>query len=68
MWDYGHHFHTKDVDDGRVTQDCGVEVELDQSSHDSHYDRNLIGGMLGYVEKIQENLQVEFSSFQMCYY
>ena len=64
MWAYGHHFHTKDVDDGHVTQDYGVEVEFDQSSRVSHHDRNLIGGILGYVEKIQEIIQVEFSSFQ----
>ena len=30
MWEYGHHFHTKDVDDGHLTQDYGVEVEFDQ--------------------------------------
>ena len=54
MWDYAHRFHTKHVDDGRDTRDCGVEVEFDQSSCASHYDQNLIGGMFDYVEKIQE--------------
>ena len=29
IWAYGHHFRTKDVDDGHMTQDCGVEVEFD---------------------------------------
>ena len=53
MWEYGHHLCTKDADGGTFTQDCGVEVEFDQSSHASHHDRNLIGGMLGYVENIQ---------------
>ena len=64
MCGYGHHFHTEDVDDGRLTQGHGVEVEFAQSSHANHHDRNLIGGMLGYVEKIQEIIQVGFSSFQ----
>ena len=64
MWAYGHHFHTEDVDDGHVTQDCGVEVEFDQSSHASHHNRNLIGGMLGYVKNILQIIQVDFSSFQ----
>ena len=64
MWAYKHHFHTEDVDDGHVTQDCGVEVEFDQSSRSSHYDKNLIEGKLGYVGKIQETMQVDFSPFQ----
>ena len=64
MWDYGHHFHTRDIDDGCVTQDCGMQVEFNQSICASHYDRNLIEGMLRYVEKIQEIIQVDLSSFQ----
>jgi hypothetical protein len=64
MWAYGHHFHTEYVDDGHITQDCGVEVEFDQSSHASHHDQNLIEGKLGYIGKIQEIMQVDFSSFQ----
>ena len=47
-----------------MTQDCGVEVKFDQSSCSSHHDENLIEGKLGYVEKIQEIMQVDFSSFQ----
>lgn len=42
MWAYGHHFRTEDVEDGRMTQDYGVEVEFDQSSCASHRDQNLI--------------------------
>jgi hypothetical protein len=64
MWEYGHHFCIEDVDDGNMTQDCGVEVELDQSSHAGHHDQNLIWGKLGYVEKIQEITRLDFSSFQ----
>ena len=59
-----HHFHIEDANDGRVTKECSVEFEFDLSSHDSHRDRNLIGRMLGYVEKIQEIIRVDFSSFQ----
>ena len=58
------YFHTEDVDDGHMTQDCGVEVEFDQSSHSSHHDENLIEGNLGYVGKMQEIVQVDLSSFQ----
>lgn len=47
MWAYGHHFHTKDVDDGHVTLDCVVEVEFNQYSCVSHHDQNLIEGKLG---------------------
>ena len=47
-----------------MTQDCGVEVKLDQSSRSSHCDQNLIRGTLGYVGKIQEIIEVDFSSFQ----
>ena len=47
-----------------MPQDCGVEVEFDQSSCASHRDKNLIRGTLGYVGKIQEIIQVDFSSFQ----
>jgi hypothetical protein len=64
MWTYGHHFHTKYVDDGHNTQYCRVEVEFDQSSHVSHYDQNLIEGKLGCIRKIQKIMQVDFSSFQ----
>ena len=60
MWAYKHHFCTKDVDDGHLTQDCGVEVEFDQSSHSRHHDEKLIEGKLGYVGKIQEVMQVDF--------
>ena len=60
MWKYGRHFHTKDVDDGFMIEDYGVEVEFDQSSHDSHHDHNIMQGTLGYVGKIQEVIQVDF--------
>jgi len=49
MWAYGHHFHVEDADDGHLTQDCGVEVKFDQSSHVSHCDQNLIERKLGYI-------------------
>ena len=42
MLAYGHHFHTENVDDEHMTQDCGVEVELNQSSRASHHDQNLV--------------------------
>ena len=64
MWAYGHHFHIKDFVDGHMTQDYGVEVEFDQSSHASHSNRNLIQGTLGYIEKVQEIIEVGFSKFQ----
>jgi len=47
MWAYGLHFRTKNDDDGHLTQDCGIEVEFDQSSRASHRDQNLIGEMFG---------------------
>ena len=52
MWAYGHHFHTEAIDDGCMTQDRGVEVEFNQSSHASHRDQNLVQGTLGYIGKI----------------
>ena len=64
MQAYIHHFHTEDVDDGHMTQDCGVEVEFDQSSCSSNNDENLIEGKLGYIDKIEEIMQVDLSSFQ----
>ena len=57
-------FAAEDVDDGNVTQNYEVEVDFDQYICASHRDRNLIGGMMGYVENIQEITQVDFSSFQ----
>ena len=47
-----------------MTQDCGVEIEFDQSSWASHHHQNLVRGVLGYVEKIQESIEVDFSYFQ----
>ena len=64
MWVYGHHFRTEYVDDGHITQDCGVEFTFNQSSRASHRDQSLIEGKLGYIGKIQEIMQVDFSSFQ----
>ena len=64
IWAYGHHFHTKNTDNGHMTQECGVEFEFDQSSRSSHHDQNLVRGTLGYVGKIQEIIEVDFSSFQ----
>ena len=64
MWAYGHHFHTENADARNITQDYGVEVNFDQSSRSSHLDQKLVQGTLGYVEKIQEIIEVEFSSFQ----
>ena len=61
MWTYGHHFRMEDVDDGCMTQECGVEVKFDQSSLASHCDQNLIHGVLGYARQIQETIQVDFS-------
>jgi hypothetical protein len=65
MWAYGHHFRIEYADDGHITQDCAFEVKFDQSSTcASHRDQNLIEGNLGYIRKIQEIMQVDFSSFQ----
>ena len=64
MWAYGHLFHTENADAGNITQDCGVEVEFNQSSRSSHRDQQLVQGTLGYVEKIQEIIEADFSSFQ----
>ena len=47
-----------------MTQDCGVEVDFDQSSRSSHRDQNLIRGTLGYIGKMQEIIEVDFSYFQ----
>ena len=38
MWGYGHHFCTKDANDGHVTLDYGVEFMLNQFTHASHND------------------------------
>ena len=64
MWEYGHHFRTENADARNITQDCGVEVEFNQSSRSSHCDQQLVIGTLGYIEKIQEIIEVDFSSFQ----
>ena len=57
-------FVTKDANDGNITQGYGVEFEFNKYSQDSHNNRKMIGWMLGYVEKIQDITQVDFSSFQ----
>ena len=64
MWTYGHHFHIENANAGNITQDCGVEVQFDQSSRSSHHDQNLVRETLGYVGKIQEIIEVDFFSFQ----
>ena len=64
MWAYGHQFCKENADDGHITQDCGVEVDFDQSSWSSHRDQNLVRGTLGYIGKIQEIIEVDLSSFQ----
>lgn len=64
MWAYGHHFRIENLNDGHMTQDYGLEVKFNQSSRYSHRDQNLVRGMLGYVEKIQEIIEEDFSSFQ----
>ena len=64
MWAYGHNFRIENADDGHMTQDCGVEFEINQSSQASHHDQNLVREMLGYVGKIQDIIEVNFSSFQ----
>ena len=64
MWAYGHHFRIENADDGNITHDCGVEFKFDQFSRSSHRDQNLVRGTLGYVRKIQEIIELDFSSFQ----
>ena len=64
MWAYGHHFRTENANAGNITKDYGVEVEFDQSSWSSHCDQQLVRGIVGYVGKIQEIIEVDFSSFQ----
>jgi hypothetical protein len=63
-WEYGYNFLIEYAYDGNITQNCGVEVEFDQSSRASHHDQNLIEGKLDYIGKIKKIMQVEFSSFQ----
>ena len=41
-----------------------MEVKFDQYSHSNRHDENLIEGILGYIGKIQEIMQVDFSYFQ----
>ena len=64
MWEYGHHFHTKDVDDGHLTQDGRVEFKFEQSSCSSHLDQNIKMGKFSYFRKIKEFIQVDFASLQ----
>ena len=64
MWAYGHHFCTENVDVGNITEEYGVEVTFNQSSQSSNRDQQLVRGTLGYVRKIQEIIEVDFSSFQ----
>jgi hypothetical protein len=64
MCAYGHHFHIEYANDEHISQYYGVVVEFDQSSHASHRDQNLIDGKSSYIGKIQEIMQVDFSSFQ----
>jgi hypothetical protein len=59
-----HHFCTEEANDGYVTLGYGVEVKFDQSSNASYHDQNLIEGKLGYVENIQEIMQIDLLSFQ----
>jgi hypothetical protein len=60
---YGHHFHTQYVDEGHITQYFAVEVVFYQYICVSFPDENLIEGKLGYIGKIKEIMQVDFSSF-----
>jgi hypothetical protein len=64
MWEYIHHFRTEYADDGHIIKYCRLEFDFDQYSRASHYDQNLIVGKLCYIGKIQEIMQVDFSSFQ----
>ena len=64
IWAYGHHFRIENSDDGHMTEYCGVEVGFDQSNRSSHHEQNLVQGTLGYIGKIQEIIEVDFSSFQ----
>jgi hypothetical protein len=68
MWEYGHNFFIKYVDEGHFTQYYGQEVDFYQSSHASHCDETLIEGKLGYIGKIQDIMQVDFSSFQCVFF
>lgn len=63
MWEYEHHFHTEDDNDGNMKQEFGVKVKLEQSSHSRHCEGFLIEGKLCYFGKIEEIMQVDFSSF-----
>jgi hypothetical protein len=67
MWPYGHHFRTKDVNDGNATFDCGLEVMLSQSSCASHHDYNPREENLGYLENIQAHSS-GLLIFSMCYF
>ena len=60
----GHHFRTENADDGHIIKYYAVEVEFDQSTQASHRDQNLVWGILCYIRKIQEIIEVDFSSFQ----
>ena len=63
MWAYEYNFDTEDVDDGHMKKYCGVESKFDQSSRSSHCYEILIERKLGYNGKIQDIMQVDFSSF-----
>jgi hypothetical protein len=64
MWAYEHHFHTEDVDDGHMTQECRVKFDFNEYSHVIHRDQNIIHQKIGYIRNIQEIIRVDFSSFQ----
>ena len=63
MSEYEHYFCTKYGNDGCVSQGYGVESNFDKSRCASHRNQNLKARNLGYVEKVQEIFQVDFSYF-----
>lgn len=66
MWTYGRHYHVESVDVKRRSFDCGVMVDFKKSSRASSKDKNIIEGILQYVWKIQEIIELDYRSFK-CY-
>ena len=64
MWNFGHHFHIKKVDEKRQTNDCGVSTSFEVECCSHANDRQPVISTLQYYGEVEDIIELDFVSFK----
>lgn len=64
MWNFGHHYRIRKVDEKRQTYDCGVSASFEVECRSHANDRQPITSTLRYYGVLEDIIELDFMSFK----